>query len=179
MSWIKGYRETKLKKIQSTKEEKVKSIQLRDQIRAEKEDMRRLKYPTANEKVERAKTVGGRALKFAGSLARTSAASFGTMQRQTAKRRTRIRGNVRARTGASFVAPQGSDISLSGAVAANNWAGERNVMNTQFFNDASQSRDILGTEERRNMELVSSKRNPFDTNQETNIGTKKKEVKYY
>ena len=129
-----------------------------------KQTTRDRKYEALSEKYGRTfkagktiKSAGKEALGFAGSLAKEGSRSYGHMKSRMAKNRRIRQPTVRLRDNKSFVAPDGIDISLSGAIAHSDWTGGKNMMNTEFFGERD-NRDFLGNmkEKQWNMDIFDS-----------------------
>jgi hypothetical protein len=133
-----GALESKYAKLEKERER----LQLRAEVRSREKEIKRLSHPYQEEARGVAKGTGKRIVGFAGKLIKEEAIpSF----RKTSKTLKRSRGPVRQSSGRrSFVAPQGTDISLSGSIARDDWHGEgRTVMDRDFFG-SSQQKDLLG-----------------------------------
>lgn len=119
------------------------NIILKAELRKQRKEVDRLKHPHQEEARRTAKRAGGRLLGFMGDLAREGSRSFAKTSRHM-KRGRKVR--VPRTTQRSFSTPTGSDISLSGAIAREDWSGEKNVMSTDFFGNEyeKQEKDFFG-----------------------------------
>lgn len=140
-------------KLSKEKEELMRKKELREM---EKEN-RRLKHPRQEGIRKGSKRAGGRLLAFTGGLAREATRS--AAKTTLTMRRRKIKGpGVRARGSPSFTAPSGTDISLSGAIASEDWDGGKNVMNTDFFgSEYKEQKDFFGTRDMEETNLIGNK----------------------
>lgn len=142
----------KIEKSRELEEKKQALVERKYEIAGLKEVTRERKGETLAKKYGRTwkagKTIKGagiRVAKFTGHLADEAGESYGIAKTRLSKGKTVRRiPTVRARAdGRSFMSPQGTDISLSSGIAANDWAGEGNIMTTEFFGNRD-DRDLLG-----------------------------------
>jgi len=156
---------TREEKKQSLVERKLEITGLKKETRERKNEAMAKKYGRTWDAGGTAKRAGIKTAKFVGELAHEGAKSYGTLRSTMEKKGRRGRATVRATsTNRSFVAPDGGDISLSGAIAFGDWSGGKNVMNTEFFGEGEQrelmgdNRDLLGdTKEKQwNMDIFGS-----------------------
>jgi hypothetical protein len=169
MSWLRKSDDRDLEKLDAQKEKDLyeRENQLDKQLQLEARRLNRLKkektlkkerwnieHPKTKSTISHIESGAGRLARFTGSIAKDTERSYSHLRFQAERRARRMRGtNIRAGT-RSFVAPEGNDISMSGGIARNQWAGERNIMNTNFFGQ-QQPKDILGTNNQ--LDLTSNK----------------------
>jgi len=126
--------ETEYAKLAKEKER----LELKKEVKEREREISRLKHPTQTSAISRIKKAGSRTIGFAGELAHEGARSYGKIKTTLRRKGRTIRQMPRQR---SFQAPDGGDISLSGAIARADWHGGRNVMNTQFFGSDTEQPD--------------------------------------
>ena len=130
-------------------------LKLKKELRESEKDISRLKHPTQTSTISRIKKAGSRAIGFTGELAHEGARSYSKTKTTLRRKGRTIRQMPRQR---SFQAPDGGDISLSGAIARADWHGGRNVMNTQFFGSDTEQPDKDFFGQRKMDTLVNNKK---------------------
>jgi len=161
------------------------------EIRGMKKEVSSLRHPRYTGGKERAVKAGGRLLGFASGIV-----SEGI--RSTRPRRVVRKSGVRRRQSMSYPGvyhPVSTDISLSRAIAVNNWSGESTgIMERDFFGGDNRERELLGDRNRevnigsgfeqhffgdkKNIDLISGT-NKLDINSLTGKNKKNKETQYY
>lgn len=118
-------------------------LELKKEVKEREREIGRLKHPTQTSAIGRIKKAGSRVVGFTGELAHEGARSYGKTKKTFRRKGRQMRQIPRQR---SFQAPDGGDISLSGAIARADWHGGRNVMNTEFFGSdtGQQDKDFFG-----------------------------------
>jgi hypothetical protein len=136
-------------------------------------------HPKTVKFLQRAEQTGTRTVQFGERIAKEGAGSYAKTGRTLRRTNVRVRQGRQMRqirpsgpSRRSFASPSGEDTSLSGGIVRNDWAGNRNLMDREFFNSTIQvpqgERDLLGTQSQAGKELVSS-----------GNSEKKSKVRYY
>ena len=170
----KASMESKYSKLAKEREHLIMKKELRDK----KREISKLKHPYKEEVLKGASRAGGRIAAFGGELAKESVRGLNTFSRKARTRSRRIRSNVRATSPRrTFTSPNGTDISLSQGIAYNDWHGDKNIMNTEFFGERD-NRNYLGRQEEKrwDMQMFGTK-----TSEENLLGkrNKGKKEKFY
>ena len=132
----KSQLETRYGKLQKEKEE----LELEKEVKEKEREISRLKHPYRERMSKGTTRTGERISKFGGRFIKEGQRGYRELDYQM-RRRRRYPSNIRLRS--SFVSPDGTDISMSEGIARNEWSGERNIMNTDFFGN-QQTKDLLG-----------------------------------
>jgi len=159
----------------------------RSEMRDIKKETFRLEHPHYESAKKRSSKAVGRLEKFTGQIAREGIR--GT--RQTSRRMPKVKGTITA--GKSIGERARQDISLTKAIAVNDWSGQGSILERDFFGSGGEQRDLLGDRnkdinlggnvqkqffgEKKNMNLISGTTGDVDL-----LGSKKKkdkEVRYY
>lgn len=173
--------------LEKQKEELLKEraqLQKRAEIRGIKKEMFDLEHPRYTETKKRASTAKERILGFAGGLIQEGIRA--TRPRKVTK------GGVRRKRSMAYPSvfhPVSTDISLTKAIAMNNWSGENTgIMERDFFGVGSDQKELLGDRnkdinigsnihqqffgDKENMDLIGSKTKDIEL-----LGTDKKSKK--
>lgn len=130
------------KRLEELRRRKKELIERRG-IKQQEKEIKRLEHPTVERVTKASSRAGSRALKFLGTLTTEGARSYGKTRDTLQSQRPRIKQPSTPRR--SFSTPEGNSISLSGAIASNNWH-DSNLMDRNFFgNDLQPQKDLLGS----------------------------------
>ena len=127
-------------------------LKIQNEIRESSKEIKRLKHPTQEKVRKGVTTAGSKIIRFTGETIQEGARVGSVTTRRIRKRKARSTG-AKLRTRKTFIAPTGSDISLSGGIAKNQII-EDNMMTKDFFGTGSDTKQLL--EDHKDLDLIGS-----------------------